>query len=107
MFHVRFCDAVLSVSCSLVITCWESADLLALLCVVFSCVLSLSHMVSRVRCGTVVVVDLLFIVGPIFVDFLFLFLVLKCSTLCLSSLQLSWCGRESWLLGLSCLPGVL
>ena len=29
---------VLSVPCSLVITCWERADLLALLCVIFSCV---------------------------------------------------------------------
>ena len=26
-----------SAPCSLVITCWEQADLLALLCVVFSC----------------------------------------------------------------------
>ena len=37
------------------LTCWERADSLALLCVVFSCVLSLSHMMSRpsrVRCGT-------------------------------------------------------
>ena len=32
MFHVWLCYAVLSVPCSLVITCWESADLLALLC---------------------------------------------------------------------------
>ena len=30
--------AVLSVSCILVVTCLEKADLLALLCVVFSCV---------------------------------------------------------------------
>ena len=30
--------AVLSVPCSLVITCWERACLLALLCIVFSCV---------------------------------------------------------------------
>ena len=29
---------VLSVPCSLVVTCWEQADLLALLYVVFSCV---------------------------------------------------------------------
>ena len=29
---------ILSVTCSLVITCWERADLLALLCVMFSCV---------------------------------------------------------------------
>ena len=31
---------VLSVPCSLVITCLERADLLSLLCVMFSCVLS-------------------------------------------------------------------
>ena len=35
-----------------VIACWERADLLALLCVVFSCILSLSHMASQVSCGT-------------------------------------------------------
>ena len=29
---------VLSVSCSLVVTCWENADLLALLYVMFSCI---------------------------------------------------------------------
>ena len=29
--------------CSLVVTYWERADVLGLLCVVFSCVLSLSH----------------------------------------------------------------
>ena len=33
------CYAVLSVPCGLVVTCWERADLLALLCVMFSCVL--------------------------------------------------------------------
>ena len=32
------CHAVLSVHCSLVVTCWERANLLALLCEVFSCV---------------------------------------------------------------------
>ena len=36
---------------SLVATCWERADLLAHLCVMFSFVLSLSHMLSSVRCG--------------------------------------------------------
>ena len=36
MFHV--CHAFLSVHCSLVVTCWERADLLALLYVMFSCV---------------------------------------------------------------------
>ena len=34
VFHV--CHAVLSVPCSLVVTCWVRTDLLALLCVVFS-----------------------------------------------------------------------
>ena len=37
-FHVYLCYAVLSVLCSLAITYWERADLLALLCVVFSCI---------------------------------------------------------------------
>ena len=36
MFHVCHSCAVLSVPWKLVITCWEKADLLALLCVVFS-----------------------------------------------------------------------
>ena len=53
VFYV--CNAVLSVPGNLVITCWERADLLALLCVMFSCVLFPSHMVSWVRC------DILFI----------------------------------------------
>ena len=34
----RVCHAVLSVHCSLVDTCWERADLLALFCVIFSSV---------------------------------------------------------------------
>ena len=38
MFHVCLCYAVLSVPCSLVINYWESAGLLALLCVMVSCV---------------------------------------------------------------------
>ena len=36
LFHVF--NAVLFVHCSLVVTCWERADLLALLYVMFSCV---------------------------------------------------------------------
>ena len=36
MFHVS--HAVLSVLCSLVVTCWEMANILALLYVMFSCV---------------------------------------------------------------------
>ena len=39
MFHV--CHAVLSVPCSLVVACWERAELLALLNVMFHCVMSL------------------------------------------------------------------
>ena len=35
MFGV--CHAFLSVHCSLVVSCWERADLLALLCVMFYC----------------------------------------------------------------------
>ena len=34
----RVCHDVLSVPCGLVVTCWERANLLALLCVMFSCV---------------------------------------------------------------------
>ena len=49
MFSV--CHAVLSVHCSLVVTYWERANLLALLYVMFSFVLSLSHVVSVVRYG--------------------------------------------------------
>ena len=42
----------LSVPCSLEITFWERTDLLALLCVMVLVFLSLSHMVSGLRCGT-------------------------------------------------------
>ena len=35
MFHVCVCDAVVSVPCSLVVTCWERADLLAVVLVEF------------------------------------------------------------------------
>ena len=38
MFHGCICYTILFVPCSLVITCCELAALLALLCVVFSCV---------------------------------------------------------------------
>ena len=36
MFHVYLCFAVLSVPCSLVITCLDNAGLLSFLCAVFS-----------------------------------------------------------------------
>ena len=49
MFYV--CNAVLSVHYNIMVICWEMANLLALLYVIFSCVLSLSHVVSWVRCG--------------------------------------------------------
>ena len=52
VFHVCLCHAIFSVPCSLVVVCLERAHPLALLWVMFSCVLSLSHMVSWVRCGT-------------------------------------------------------
>ena len=50
MFHV--CHAVSSVPCSLVVTYLETSDLLSLLCDIFLLFfVSLSHMVSWVRCG--------------------------------------------------------
>ena len=48
---VFVCHAFMSGHCSLVVTCWERAALLVLLYVMLYCVLSLSHMVSCVRCG--------------------------------------------------------
>ena len=38
VFRVCLCYTFVSVPCSFVITCWERADLLALLCVMFLCV---------------------------------------------------------------------
>ena len=52
LFHVCLYYCVMSVLCSLLTTCWLRADLLALLCVMFLSVLSLSHMVPWARCGT-------------------------------------------------------
>ena len=43
MIDVCLCYAVLSVPWSLVITCWETTGLLALVCLMFSCALPLSH----------------------------------------------------------------
>ena len=37
LFVFRVCQVFLSVRCSLVFTCWERTDLLALLCVMFYC----------------------------------------------------------------------
>ena len=38
LFVFRVCGVFLFVHCSLVVTCWARADLLALLCVMFYCV---------------------------------------------------------------------
>ena len=38
VYSVCLCHTVLSVSCSLAVTCWKKSDLLALLYVMFSCV---------------------------------------------------------------------
>ena len=46
MLHVGVCCAVVSIPRNLVVACWEMADLLAVVYVVFSCVLSLSQMCS-------------------------------------------------------------
>ena len=52
LFMFGVCHAFLSVHYSLVVTCWERSNLLAFLYVKFSCVLSLSHVVPWVMCGT-------------------------------------------------------
>ena len=41
---INLCHAAISVTCSFEVTYWERSDLLALLYVMFSCVLSLTHM---------------------------------------------------------------
>ena len=46
------CFVLVMLSCSLVVTCLERADLLALLYVEIYCVLSLPDGVSWVKCGT-------------------------------------------------------
>ena len=51
-FHVSLYYAILSVPCSLVISCWERADLLFVLCVMLFVYLSRFNMMSCVRCGT-------------------------------------------------------
>ena len=59
--YICVCHPVLtSIYCSLVVTCWERTDLLALLYVMFHCVLSLPGGVSWVKCGTWVYLFLIF-----------------------------------------------
>ena len=62
-------SSVMSVSCSLVVTCLERVDLLTLV------LLSLSNMVSFVRCGT----------------WLYWFLIFAFPLLCIGSSFCSWC----------------
>ena len=50
-FNSCVAHAFASVDLCLVVTCWERADLFALVGDVY-CILSLSHVVSWVRCGT-------------------------------------------------------
>ena len=55
MCYVCFFNVVLYVPCSLVITCWERPDLLALLCVVFYGVfVTLPHSVQGQVCYLIV-----------------------------------------------------
>ena len=61
LFMFRVCNAFLSVHCSLVVTCCERANLLALLCVMFYCALSLPRAVSWVRCGACLYRFLIFV----------------------------------------------
>ena len=52
MFFVsRVSHAFASVHCCLVVACWETADLLALVGDVY-CNCEVSHLVSWIRCGT-------------------------------------------------------
>ena len=66
MLHVGVCCAIVSVHCNLAVTCWERADHLAVVCVVGSCVLSLSqikcvlvHIRIKGEVGTVKLVEAL------------------------------------------------
>ena len=68
MFHVCLCNTVLSGPCSLVMTCWERADLLAFLCVTFHCIFVMFPCGARVRCGTRLYRFLIF---PFFFSFCF------------------------------------
>ena len=53
LVYVLCLSCFASVHCCLVVTCWERAGLLALVYDVFIIViLSLSNVVSRVRCGS-------------------------------------------------------
>ena len=56
LFMFRVCHVFLFFNCSLVVTCWERADLLALLYIMFyNVILSPSHVMSWVRCTCLIV----------------------------------------------------
>ena len=59
-FVFRVCHVFLSVRCSLEVTCWERADLLALLCVMFYCVFVTfqCRVLGQVWCLIVLISDL-------------------------------------------------
>ena len=60
VIYVLCVSCLVSVHCCLVVTCWERADLLALVCDVLTVFLSLFHVVSWVRCGTLLYRFLIF-----------------------------------------------
>ena len=68
-FHTYLYYTILSVPCSLVTICCASAELLALSCVLFSCVLELFHMVSWVRCD---ICMYRFLIFAFFITFIFM-----------------------------------
>ena len=49
MFHVGECCAVVSAPCSLVVTCWEKADLMAVVLIVFVIFPIVSWSTSKLR----------------------------------------------------------
>ena len=67
MFYVCLDYTAVSVPCSHVITCWEKADLLALLCAIFPGILSLYHILSLVGYGTLLY---RFLINALFFTFL-------------------------------------
>ena len=100
VFCVCRCYTVLSVSRSLMVTCWEMADLLALLCVMFTCgfVTFPYGVLGRLWYLIVSIPDfyllphLLFL--PLFVGVLCVALLLLFSTLCPSSFAIILMGKR-------------
>ena len=74
--------------------CWTRANLLALLCVVFCCVLSLSHVVIWVGCGTWLYWVLIF---AFLLTFIFNILAFWCSVLCSFLFYVVSLRRREWL----------